>query len=318
MLTNKSFLTFSIIVPVYNSAKTIKPCIESLLLLNYPSYEIIIIDDGSTDNSLKICEKFSQIKIIRTANRGPSRARNIGIKEAEGDIIAFTDSDCIVHPEWLLELNKGFSKKSVVGVGGNQVSPVDESDFGKCTQETFTILGFATSYMKTPAFMTEIKHNPSCNSAYRKENIKEMGGFNESLWPGEDVDLDLRLIRQGHTLVRNPKAIVAHYRPQSLSALASMMRRYGGSAFFLLKSHGFFRPLQYLPFTSAILLLCIVSGLIYVPTLIMVLSLFSFSLLFLLFLIKMGISKRTAFLFLLILHIILHWHLGFFKAMTRH
>ena len=85
----------SIIIPAYNCEKTISRCIDSILRQTYRDYEIIIINDGSTDNTKDICGKYksSNIKLINRINEGPSKARNIGIKEARGDFIVFVDSD---------------------------------------------------------------------------------------------------------------------------------------------------------------------------------------------------------------------------------
>lgn len=307
-----SFPDISVIIPVYNCSKTIEKCLDSLSSLEYPNYEIIIVDDGSTDDTAKICQSYHQTKVIRTVNGGPSRARNIGVREATGEIVAFTDGDCIVHRRWLNELANGFSREDIACVGGNQISPPDETDFGRYVQETFSVLGFATSYMKTHTNMTETRHNPSCNSAYRKSLFEKVGGFDELLWPGEDVDLDYRLNQLGYTLIRNPEAIVKHYRPQSLSELGSMMQRYGGSAFLLLKKYGFFRPLHYMPFILISVLLCVTAALIYKPSTGMF-FLIVLSVLLLFFGVIRAFSKKTAMLFSLSLVIFINWHLGFFK-----
>jgi glycosyltransferase involved in cell wall biosynthesis len=313
MSAMNSLPKFSIIIPVYNCERTIRQCLNALSSLDYPSYEIIIVDDGSTDRTAQICRSYQKITLISISNGGPSRARNIGVTNATGEILAFTDGDCIVQKNWLRELQKGFLSKEIAGVGGNQVSPDDESSFGQYIQATFSILGFATSYMKSPSHTMPTSHNPSCNSAYRKDIFLDVGGFDVSLWPGEDVDLDCRITKHKHSLIRCPKAVVGHYRPQSLAALGKMIQRYGGSAYKLFRRYGFFRPLQYLPFVTATTLVGILTGLILYPSITMLVFL-SLPLLFFLFLLKEGLSKKTAILFLLSLYIITHWHLGFVKA----
>lgn len=306
-----SFPQISVIIPAYNCEKTIGKCLDSLSSQDYPSFEIIVIDDGSTDNTARICRSYTHVKLIQTLNGGPSRARNIGVQKAKGEILAFTDGDCILHHQWLRELVKGFTTNTVAGVGGNQISPVDETNFGKYVQETFVILGFATSYMRSHTTMSEIRHNPSCNSSYRRDCFEEVGGFDESLWPGEDVDLDHRLHQLGYTLIRNPQAIVSHYRPQSFSELGAMMRRYGGSAYNLLIRYGFFRPLHYVPCLLLASLLCIfivpidksLKGIAFLLTTLV---------LYLSFLVKIGFSKKTSLLFFLFLVVLFSWNLGFF------
>src|SRR5690606_18531829 len=100
VMTNSNPL-ISIVVPVYNSEKYLPECIESILNQNYANIELIIVNDGSTDNSLSIAEKFSEndsrIKILSQRNSGVSAARNLGISIAQGDYIGFVDSDDTVH-----------------------------------------------------------------------------------------------------------------------------------------------------------------------------------------------------------------------------
>ena len=87
----------SVIIPVYNAEKTIRRCLESIMSSEYEEYEVILIDDGSTDNSVSIISEFAnrnrRIKIFTQPNSGPSAARNKGLTLAEGEIIAFVDSD---------------------------------------------------------------------------------------------------------------------------------------------------------------------------------------------------------------------------------
>ena len=303
----------SVIVPVYNCEGTIDACLESLLNQNYSAaYEIIIVEDGSTDKTAEICQSKKGIQIIQVPNGGPSRARNIGVKKAKGEFIAFTDGDCIVHRQWLAELREGFSRAEIASVGGNQVSPENESRFGKNVQDTFVLLGFATSYMQTPSDMVEIQHNPSCNSAYRKTVFETIGGFDEALWPGEDMDLDFRLSQRGYTFLRNPKAIVKHFRPQSLTELGHMMHRYGASAYLLFRRYGFFRTLHYIPFLLLTAIVVILLTVFFIPSALLLLPLLVV-ISILLFLINKGFSRKSLKILFLSLFIVFHWHLGFFR-----
>ena len=98
----------SIIVPVYNVEQYLKECIESILAQTWKNFEVILVDDGSTDSSGKICDEYSQkkefISVIHKKNGGLSSARNAGIDVAQGDYLAFIDSDDVVHPRYLSEL----------------------------------------------------------------------------------------------------------------------------------------------------------------------------------------------------------------------
>jgi cellulose synthase/poly-beta-1,6-N-acetylglucosamine synthase-like glycosyltransferase len=255
----------SVVVCVHNAMKTVRKCLESLTTLEYPSYEIIVVDDGSTDGSAEICESYNGVRVIRLDKGGPSRARNVGAVKAKGELIAFTDSDCIVDKRWLIELERGFADPIIAGVGGTQVSPMDETEFGKRVQEIIKAIGFMTSYMNSSNTIKEIEHNPSCNSAYRKSVLKEVGGFHEGMWPGEDVDLDLRIRRKGYRLIYNPSAVVGHYRPGTYRDFAKMMRRYGASARHLFAAYGFFRKLHYEPFLLLLALIVVAGVLLWAP-----------------------------------------------------
>jgi cellulose synthase/poly-beta-1,6-N-acetylglucosamine synthase-like glycosyltransferase len=198
-------------------------------------------------HSQKVSPASFRLKLIRVAQGGPSRARNLGVQEASGEFVAFTDADCVVDKHWLTELEKGFTGPDVAGVGGDQKSPEDETETGRLIQEFFKTIGFMTGYIKTGERMRETEHNPSCNSIYRKHILEEVGGFDEALWPGEDVDLDLKITRRGYKLVYNPDAVVGHYRPKTYRDLGRMMRRYGASQWYLVKKYGFFRKLHFVP-----------------------------------------------------------------------
>ncbi len=238
----------SVVIPVYNSEKTLAACLDSLRRLSWSPVEIIMIDDGSSDASPEILKQYGDaIRVIRIPNAGPSRARNIGIREANGDFIAFTDSDCIVHPDWLDELYRGFTSPQIAGVGGDQQSPENESPFGRLVHEFMKSIGFVADYVKTATQLVKTRHNPTCNVLYQKSALIDAGGFDEGLWPGEDVDLDMKIIRHGHELRYNPAAVVYHYRPDTPVGFQRMMYRYGWAQAYLVRKYGPFRLIHYEP-----------------------------------------------------------------------
>lgn len=170
MATAATDLPFvSIIVPAYNCRSTIEKCVESLKALDYPNYEILIMDDGSTDGTGKYLDTVEGIRVMHLENGGPGRARNIGLTHARGEYVAFTDADCVVDPGWLRALMQGFQKDEVVGVGGDQQSPADETLFGKRVNGFLKTIGFVGSYVKRPGTSyRRVAHNPTCNVAYKK------------------------------------------------------------------------------------------------------------------------------------------------------
>jgi glycosyltransferase involved in cell wall biosynthesis len=249
----------SVVVPVYNSEPTIGKLLESLARQRHPSYEVIILDDGSTDRTLELARSYGWVKAVALARGGPSRARNIGISMATGEYVAFTDGDCVLPPNWLQELERGFIGDEIAGSGGDQISPDDETKMGREIQDIFKLIGFVTGYIKTSDKFIFVDHNPSCNSIYRKPVLEEIGGFDPELWPGEDVDLDFRITRKGYKLTYNPQAVVAHYRPSDLAGFRRMMFRYGRCQGILTRRYGFFRRMQLVPALLAALLMVFVA-----------------------------------------------------------
>ncbi len=211
----------SVIVPVFNGEETIEECIQSLLNLSYPEdrYEIIIVDNKSTDNTKKIVEKYP-VKLLLETKRGSYAARNAGIRTAKGDILAFTDSDCIVDKNWLKYIIKKFDDAEVGGVGGkviayNPVTIVEQytTKFsGVLDQETF--VGY-----KEPFIVT-------ANAAYRRDVLYKVGLFDESFVSGGDVDLGWRVSWQGFKIVYEPKAIVYHKHRTTLKGLFLQFFKY--------------------------------------------------------------------------------------------
>lgn len=300
----------SIVIPARNTSFTIKKCIESLLCLDYDNFEIIIIDDGSNDDTLTLIKSFSNIKLISTEGVGPSKARNLGIRQAAGEFVAFTDADCIVHRDWLSQLLNGFDDNKVAGVGGIQKSPGDDSWFAKLVHEFLVAFGFISGYMQPGKTIKDTDHNPTCNVIYRKAILLEMGGFLEGIWPGEDVELDYRIKKKGYRLVFNPLAIVEHYRPDNFKKFTGMMFRYGQSQGILVKKYGFFRKIHSVPFLSLAVVLIFVYNFIFglVFTLVTILGIY---------MIGLQKAENKLIVLLLFLSAILTWNLGFLHGLFK-
>lgn len=246
----KNFNLISIIIPVRNEEATIERCMLVIERLNYPKdkIEIIVVDDGSTDRTLEILKKFKGVQIICAHGVGPSKARNIALQRSKGKFIAFTDGDCVVDRDWINELLKGFYSDDIVSVGGDQRAPENGSKFGRKVNHFLKTIGFLGGYTKWATSMVEVKHNPTCNSMYRREIFEKVGYFNEHLWPGEDMELDQRIRKKNLKIVYNPAAIVYHYRPSNIRGFVSMTYRYGKtSGGYLTREFGFYRNLSYEP-----------------------------------------------------------------------
>jgi cellulose synthase/poly-beta-1,6-N-acetylglucosamine synthase-like glycosyltransferase len=235
----------STIIPAHNEEATLERCLASLEKLNYPSdkLEIILINDGSTDGTKKIIEGYIRkskynCKYIETEGVGAPKARNIGLNSAKGEDVAFTDADCIVERDWLMDLVKNFNNKEIVSVGGPNITPEDDTELAKCVGVVLTFLSKPGSrYASIPNKPMEIYHNPTCNVAYRKEVIEEVGGFNEKLVNCEDEELDYRIKDRGYKILYTPDAKVYHYRRPTWKKFAKMAYSYAVGRMQAIKLH---------------------------------------------------------------------------------
>lgn len=199
----------SIIVPSHNSEKTIEGLIRSLLNQDYKGkYEIIVVD-SSTDKTPEIISKFP-VKLIRQKPKGPGAARNLGVKNAKGEIIAFIDADCIAPKNWLKNLLNPFSGKDVMVVSGTYRTKNRESLMAR-----FAGYEIEQRHERMKNLET-IDWVGSFNCAYRKNIFLNFGGFNSKFIQSEDGELSYRISEAGHKIKFNPSAFVYHYHPDSL------------------------------------------------------------------------------------------------------
>lgn len=196
----------SIIVPTFNSARTIGECVDALLKQNYPAdkYEIIIVDDGSNDNTAEILKSFN-IRYHRQDNKGPATARNKGVEMAEGEIVAFTDADCIPDSNWISEIVLPLESPEIVGVKGAY----------RTTQTSLWVRFAQAEFNERYRILSHHKYIDmvsTYSAAYKKSVFLLMGGFDVSFpFPNhEDTDLSYRMAQRGYKMVFNPKAVVAH------------------------------------------------------------------------------------------------------------
>jgi cellulose synthase/poly-beta-1,6-N-acetylglucosamine synthase-like glycosyltransferase len=256
----------SVVIAVKDGQKTIARCLDSVLNIAYETYEVIVVDDGSTDKTLEILKNYSaKIQVISNpVNLGPSEARNIAAAKACGEYLAFTDGDCIVDKNWLKELLSGFGEPDVVSVGGRQEVAQDESEFGRRIFKFMKKVGFISDYThKERGEIVLVNHNPSCNVMYKRNIFLREDGFLKGLWPGEDVELDYRLKNKGYKLSFNPKALVYHYKPATMKSFLRMMYKYGWAQGFLVRRYGIFRKIHFLPFLSTLIFFILVFSLFF-------------------------------------------------------
>ena len=222
----------SVVVASYNGAAFLETCLQSLGRLNYPDYEVILVDDGSTDNTPEIAEKFSAVRTIRQENLGLSAARNRGIAAATGSVVAFTDSDCRPEEDWLYYLVGDLLRSQNAGIGGHNLLPPDDSPIAAAVMAS---PGGPAHVMLTD---TEAEHIPGCNMAFYKTVLEQIGGFDPVFRKaGDDVDVCWRLQQHGYQLGFSPAGFVWHYRRSTVRAYLKQQNGYGEAEALLLRKH---------------------------------------------------------------------------------
>jgi O-antigen biosynthesis protein len=217
-----SYPFISIIVCSYNGAKTLGACLESLGRIDYPNYEVILVDDGSTDNTPEIAARFPNVRYVHQTNHGLSHARNHGASVAKGEIFAYTDSDCMADPDWLYYLMSTLLSDKYAGVGGPNVSPPARNWVQACVAAA---PGGPSHVLLTD---TIAEHIPGCNMAWYRWAFESVGGFDpEYHAAGDDVDFCWRVQQAGHAIAFSPTAIVWHYRRFTLRAFRRQQEGYG-------------------------------------------------------------------------------------------
>ena len=213
--------SISVVVCSYNGSRTIRECLEGLKRVEYPNFEVIVVDDGSTDTTAAIARE-SGFRLISTPNRGLSNARNTGLAAATGEIVAYIDDDAWPDPDWLTYLAAAFVGSTHVGVGGPNIAPPGDGLLAECVANA---PGGPVHVLLSDR---EAEHIPGCNMAFRKAALEAIGGFDPQFrTAGDDVDVCWRLQQRGGTLGFAPSAMVWHHRRGSLRAYWNQQRGYG-------------------------------------------------------------------------------------------
>ena len=211
----------SVVVCSYNGARTIGECLEGIFNLDYPDFEVIVVDDGSSDATSAIAQGYD-VRLIRTPNGGLSRARNIGLAAATGQIVAYIDDDAYPDPHWLTYLAAVFTSYDHVGVGGPNIPPPHDPPLAHCVAAA---PGGPSHVLLSD---TVAEHIPGCNMAFRKWALEAIGGFDPRFrTAGDDVDICWRLQERGWTLGFSPAALVWHHRRASVRAYWRQQVGYG-------------------------------------------------------------------------------------------
>jgi O-antigen biosynthesis protein len=211
----------SVVVCTYNGSATLYECCEGLRNLNYPNYEVIVVNDGSTDGSGAIAEEFG-FKVITIENGGLSNARNVGWKAAAGEIVAYIDDDAFPDPDWLDYLVHTYRTSDVAAVGGTNIAPHGR---GMIAEVVDNSPGGPTHVLINDRIA---EHIPGCNMSIRRECLEAIGGFDTQFRiAGDDVDMCWRIQEHGWKIGFNSAAMVWHHRRNSIRRYLKQQYNYG-------------------------------------------------------------------------------------------
>jgi O-antigen biosynthesis protein len=211
----------SVVVCSYNGARTIGDCCAGLSKLAYPNFEVIVVDDGSTDATAAIASAYP-FYLASTPNQGLSNARNLGLELASGEIVAYLDDDAYPDPHWLHYLARTFMRTSHAGVGGPNIAPPGDGFLADCVDNA---PGNPTHILLSDQ---EAEHIPGCNMAFRKSALLAIQGFDPGYRvAGDDVDVCWRMRQSGGTLGFNAGAMVWHHRRRTLRTFWKQQYGYG-------------------------------------------------------------------------------------------
>lgn len=219
----------TVVVPVRNGEQTIEPLLESLQKLDYNNdkVEVIIVDGNSTDMTQDIVKKYP-VKLVVEKRKGLNVARNTGIKKGNGEIVAFTDSDCIVPSNWVTKIVENFKNPQVSCVGGS--AKALNSDFVSqyADNSIVRLMPFFTKREELEKVKPFFRHPAGCNMAYRKKVAEEIGYFDENIQYGfDEVEFADRVCKAGYKMVLDPNVLVWHKHRSTLGEFLKQNFQYG-------------------------------------------------------------------------------------------
>ncbi|MGJ8656527.1 MAG: glycosyltransferase [Akkermansiaceae bacterium] len=224
----------SVIICVYNGVDRVWRAIESLApgVVNYPDYEVVVVDDGSVDGTLELLKGYHFLTLVSAGHGGLSNARNLGAEVSTGEIFAYTDDDCEVDPDWLYWIARGYAEQGVDAMGGPNIPPVPMDE----DEAVVAAAPGAPSHVMLND--REAEHIPGCNLTVRREAFEAIGGFCKTYEvAGDDVDFCWRLEEGGFRIGFHGGAFVWHRRRTSLYRYFRQQEGYGKAEALLMRDH---------------------------------------------------------------------------------
>jgi len=221
--------TVSVIVPVLNAELTIKNLLDSLVKVDYDKgkLEVILVDGGSIDGTREIIGMYP-VKLVLESRRGLNVARNTGLRNSRGEIVLFTDSDCVVPEDWVRKMVSNFEDAKVGCAGGN-VSRYEETFLSRYSDESvMPVLRIFKKREVLDNVGLPLRYPAGCNMAFKRDAIDEVGGFDEDIQYGFDEDEFVeRVCRVGYKMVLDPETTVRHQHRGAVTRLLRQTFNYG-------------------------------------------------------------------------------------------
>lgn len=231
--------TVSVIVPVLNGEATISTLLESLLRLKYPKdkLDFQVVDGNSTDKTMEIVKHYP-VNLLTQNGTGLNAARNTGLKNSKSEIIAFTDSDCVVPEDWVQHIVKNF-KETQVGCVGGSIKGYDGDFLSEYADNSFMpVLRIFKKHEVLDSVQLLQRYPAGCNMAFKREALEAAGGFDESIRHAFDEDeLVERVCKTGYKMALDPNCLILHKHRTSLKELLKQNFRYGRGIGFLLRKN---------------------------------------------------------------------------------
>jgi poly-beta-1,6 N-acetyl-D-glucosamine synthase len=216
--------SISIIVPAYNEAKTIRSCIQSLQALNYPNYDITVIDDGSTDNTFEEASQCKGIKLIKQENQGKPSALNNGIQSSTGEIVVTVDADTTIDKDALGGIAERFASNNKLGAVAGNVKVRPEPKIMNPIQSAEYALGI-NLIRKGQSVLGCVMIVPGPIAALKREAIEKVGYFSDDTF-AEDFDITVKVLKSGYRVEYEEKSLAYTDAPKNTEDLIKQRRRW--------------------------------------------------------------------------------------------
>ena len=216
-------LVASVVIPSFQSARTIDACLVAVLgQVNAGPFEVIVADSGDDETAALIARDYPAVRVLKSATRlDPALARNWGAREANGPVLAFIDSDCVPEPDWLARLCAALGNGACDAVGG-AIRNIDGASRAAWAGYFCEFREFLPGGPATGATNLTLG-----NAAYRRDLFQRVGGFPAGYFPQEDQVFHTRLVAIGARIVFDPSIVVAHAHRSTIGAFLTHQRRIG-------------------------------------------------------------------------------------------